>query len=271
MRDEFNSLSAGFLLSIIGYPITRLFIDGLDVYGYIIVVSGGLAILFGVLFGKSAIIGVTLGEVINQLIILNVTVHSVIHVIFIFVLSIGAYLTYLQGVGNSISSKPTTVRASLRFILISLNTLIVGVAFYAWTCEIFGISNFHLTFLGIFTENVLAVLIISLLGGIIVGKTDFSTPKARSYTIESVDLWHWVLIIAPSFWALFGIVGSAGFTVRTGIPRTSFERRGVGYLYDLVHPSIFGQGGRRAQVALGALMLLLLFISITRFQEQKYG
>jgi hypothetical protein len=111
----------------------------------------------------------------------------------------------------------------------------------------------------------------SLLGGIIVEKTDFSTPKAQCCTKESADLWHWVLIIAPSFWALFGIVGSAGFAVREAIPRTSFERRGVEYLYDLVHPSIFGQGGRRAQVVFGALVILLLFISITRFQKQKHG
>jgi hypothetical protein len=54
-------------------------------------------------------------------------------------------------------------------------------------------------------------------------------------------------------------VGSLGFRIRERIETPFiFRRMGIEFVYEFVSPAVFGQGGRRAQVLLGAIILTVV-------------
>jgi len=88
---------------------------------------------------------------------------------------------------------------------------------------------------------------------------------------EPSKFYQRLLITIPFLWALFGIIGSLGFVLRERMIRSNFASRGVEVLYDLIHPDIFGQGGRRVQVVWGTFMLLVLIVSLIECEKMTRG
>jgi hypothetical protein len=107
---------------------------------------------------------------------------------------------------------------------------------------------------------------------VLVGERRFAYRISRWSAVGSpAPIDRWSLIAVPPLWILLGSIGSIGFKLRERVSLGGFQNFDVEFLYYLVHPDIFGHGGRRAQVVLGVVALLVIFVSLRRMARRTGG
>ena len=230
--------------------------------------SAGLAVPLGILFGHPAMFGVVLGAFVGDLMTSNLSVPSLLYTLSILLLAYLSYAFYKHGVGSVIVQRGGILSSVGRFVFIAVIVCIAAAAFLAWGYELTGISSFYVSFVTSFVEYLLATLLVATPIGFVAHRQQWFTYRvARDESVATADVYRLLLVAIPPSWAVLGSVGSIGFQVRESIPMSTFRQREVEFLYHYIHPEIFGQGGRRAQVVFGALMLLLLLASVRKHQR----
>lgn len=261
------------LLTIVSYLLVS-FIDGiLVVEGFLFTPSAGIAIPLGILFGFPAAVGVTAGAFLSDVLSLNISLNTLVYSIALFILSYIAHISYQYGIGTAVVSSETPVKSVTRFIFVVIIACSVSAAFLAFGYELTGISPFYVSVIYGFIEFLLATVVVAPL----IGLPIMYSQRLSTYTLprnnDSIPprISRWSFILVPPVWILFGTVGSVGFRIRERIALVEFQRRNIDFIYHIIHPDIFGQGGRRAQVVFGTLMLFLLFISVRQAQKHIEG
>ena len=257
------------LASSISYLAVSL-LDGAMVVGdFFLVPSAGLAVPLGILFGHPAIFGVVLGVFVGDLLTSNLSIPSLLYTLSILLLAYLSYAFYRYGVGSAIVPGGGILSSVGRFVFTAVIVCIAAAAFLAWGYELTWISSFYVSFLTSFVEYLLATLLVATPIGIVARRRRWPTYRvARDASVASAGVHRLLLVAIPPTWAVLGSVGSVGFQIRETIPLMTFRQLGVEFLYHYVNPEIFGQGGRRAQVVFGALMLLLLLASVRKHQRE---
>jgi len=245
----------------------------LGIHNGMITYGTGLAIPLGVLFGGPAIIGVTLGVVLTDISISNISTYTFIFAFFIFLLAAGGRLAYRYGLGIGITPEEIPMKNLIRYTYVTIIVCMSASSIFAWGHELIGQFNFYYTFAYIFIGSTITTFVITPLVWIPVTQSRFLNVYTNhvNEVFEPSKLYQRLLITIPFLWALFGIIGSLGFVLRERMIRSNFASRGVEVLYDLIHPDIFGQGGRRAQVVWGTFMLLLLIMTLSQCEKLTRG
>lgn len=249
----------------------RLFLDGQIILSEYFVprLSIGLAIPLGFLLGIPAVLGLVVGAAISELYITQqLGIGSTI--LAVFFLSIIPAMWVQMSSGKHLTSSITTLKF-VQFIKIGLFTILFTGAIMAWWFEIIGYMPFYVSFPSLFTQfSIPTIILTPLIFGVGIYLTNhISEGKIINSKIRSDGIriqffsWNGFFLIG---WICISYIGSIGFHIREHIPHSTFELYDVSILYTLVHPDIFGQGGRRAQVALGAFMICLLFIHNLKIQ-----
>ena len=228
--------------------MTRLFLDGIAVFNVLIInLSTGSAILMGFLFGPLAALGIGSGaflfELSQSLDPLMSLVTGATHIILVYL----AYMFWERGVLQS--GEKSTLREYIGIIIVSSVT---AASILSWEYEILGLSPFYISFM-YWLANFLIVTI--LLGSVIYFASSIIPTRIQYVSKGKHSPLQWKITLVPVAWAVLAIVGSLGFRIRERHGVTGFRRRNIEFVYNLIHPDIFGQGGRRAQVIFGAFML----------------
>ena len=259
--------------SLLGYVLVS-FSDGVVALdGFLLVPSAGLAIPLGILFGIPATLGLVSGAIIKNAIRSNISPLALLDVVSVFLLAYLPYTLYRHGVGDSLGPENRTSMSVVRFVSITLLACCGAAAFLAWAYELVGASPFYVTVLYSFVEYLLATLVVAPLFGLLVSSGHVRTPDTvpRGDSAVPSRPYRRLLVAIFPLWAVLGTVGSVGFQIRESISFVSFRRRGIDLLYHLVHPDVFGRGGRRAQVVFGTVMILLVITCVKQLDGHRAG
>lgn len=270
-----------FLGSSTGYLVVSHFLNGVPtVRGHLLVgTSAGLAIPLGVMFGLPAALGVGVGVLLDDVLRFAFSLNSVFNGLSHFIAASFAHVLWRHDV-HPIPSPSKEGSGSVRFwvdfAVVALLASTSAAAFLAWGYEILGAFPFYTSFVAAFTNYLLATTILTPLlvypafrfGVSSNPKTPRGTGGTEMSNYASVRS---PAVVLPVLWAVFGVVGSIGFRMRERVPYRAFQLYDIGFVYEVIHPDVFGHGGRRAQVVFGALMLLLLASATKRVDRQKEG
>lgn len=258
LSNRYRSDTAVALASATAYVMTSLVVDGRLEIGREVVLqpSSGLAVPVGIAFGLPAALGIGLAVLGVNLSTLSLAVgcSAVSHV----ALALLASELWDRGILPTDPGK-TWESADVWVGILSVTALssIVAAALLAWGYEILGLFPFYVSFP--------AALLDFLLGTVVVGFPALYVLRRLggwpgvSETPASADGRRFCLSLSAAvLWGVGGVVGSVGFAIREKLPSDEFVDRGLGVLYEVVHPDVFGHGGRRAQVVFGGLMLTLV-------------
>lgn len=240
------------------YGVLSLLFDGtLQIGGDIVLQpSSGLAVPAGIVFGLPGAVGIGLAVLVVDASTLGPAVVwvAVAHV----ALALLGYELWNRGI---LPTDPPAAFEGADFWLgvLSVTALssVVAAALLAWGYEVLGLFPFHVSFPSAVVDFALGTLLVGLpalsavtrLGGRrSVGGEAASAERRR----------FWLLLSTALLWSVGALVGSLGFAIREKLSADVFVSRGLGVLYEVVHPDVFGHGGRRAQVVFGGLVLTLL-------------
>jgi hypothetical protein len=233
----------------------RLTLDGVfSVFGVIVTPSVGLAVPLGAAFGLPAAVGVAAGAFVAQTYQVGVSLMALFGGLSVFVLAMVASLGWQSEVRIGSGTLLDVVGVAGLVVLTAIGA-IGAAAVLAWGGELVGRFPFYVTVIDAVVRYLVATAIVGppLYIGIWVASS--RQPRLQSsMPTRSVGLGF---VAVPFLWAAVGFVGSVGFNIRERLSRAAFEIRGIQPLYNLIHPDIFGQGGRRAQVVFGAVMIVL--------------
>lgn len=242
-------------VSFCAYLAFRFALDGVfSIFGVIVTPSVGLAVPLGAAFGLPAAVGVAVGAFVAQTYQVGLSVMAVFGGLSVFVLATVGSLGWQSKVRIG-SGTLIDVVGGAGLVVVTATGAIGAAAVLAWGGELVGRFPFYVTVLDAVFRYLVATAIVGapLFVGIWIASNrhpglEWSTPT------RSVGLGF---VAVPVLWTAVAFVGSVGFNIRERLPRAAFEIRGIEPLYNLIHPDIFGQGGRRAQVVFGAVMLVL--------------
>jgi hypothetical protein len=233
----------------------RLTLDGVfSVFGVILTPSVGLAVPLGVGFGLPAAVGVAVGAFVAQTYQVGFSLMAVFAGLSMFVLATVASLGWQSEVRIN-SGTLLDVVGVAGLVVVTAIGAIGAAAVLGWGGELVGRFPFYVTVLDAVERYLVATAIVGppLFVGIWVASS--RQPRVQSPTpTRSVGLGF---VAVPVLWAAVAFVGSVGFNIRERLSQAAFEIRDIEPLYTLIHPDIFGRGGRRAQVVFGAVMLVL--------------
>lgn len=261
--------------SLAGYLLIDTLSNGVLVFeriGIALAPSAGLAIPLGVLFGVPAAVGVAVGALLRDTAYFSFS--TLFYSISIFLLAYVARAFYRYGIGARIASDGGPARSVARFAFVAIIACSGSAAFLAFGYQMIGASPFYISVTYAFVEYLLATVVVAPVIGLPIAYSQ----RLSTYTLPRNDevpapsrINRWSLILVPPLWALIGFVGSLGFKFRERGSLDDFRDLNMEFLYHYVHPDIFGQGGRRAQVVLGVLLMVVLFGSMRRFQNSVEG
>lgn len=234
--------------------------------------SVGVVVPLSVLFGAPVVVGVVFAELLTQGLQGEFDVLAMSIVLSVGVLA-GVSAT-MWGASLRYREREWTVDGLLGLALVALVASIGSTAVLSWGGELAGLFSFYPLFADELLRYCLATAVLSppiVLAVSLFGTWEDSPMSSKAPASREMGFGP---ILVPVVWALLATVGSVGFNIRERIPREAFERKGLEFLYELVHPDIFGLGGRRVQVLLGLVMGLIWFatflgLSVTSGKEHR--
>ena len=263
--------------SLLGYLSFRLFLDGLFTVpgvGTVLLPSAGMAVPLGAAVGVPGVAGLAIGAFLSDVVSGTFSTSAFFYTISVVLLAYFAHVLYRYDIGGQIRSDHGPVLAAVRFVLLAAVACSGAAAFLAFGYQMAGITPFYITAVSSFIEFAISTAIVAPLFGLLVVLDDalFSYRPSRRNTVSSSSRVHrWAILVVLPLWLLVGFVGSIGFKLRERVSLEGFQNFNAEFLYHAVHPDIFGQGGRRAQVLLGVLALMLFVASATTLDRQDGG
>lgn len=254
--------------SFVSFVALRLALDGVvSLSGsWLVTPSAGLAVPFGAAFGLPAAVGIGVAALAVGTLQAGTAVLATVDALSLFALAVVPAFAWESEIQLRTGTLALTGVAG--FAVVTAVGVVGGASVLAWGGELVGQFPFYVTFLDglvrylVATATVVPVFLAAL---VLTG---------RPTTLSSPTVSHRLglgFVAVPVFWAALAVVGSVGFGIRERIPRFVFETYGVEFLYRLVHPDVFGRGGRRAQVAFGALMLVAWALTFRRTRLSNAG
>lgn len=249
--------------SFVGYLLLRFGVDGSIVLADSIVLtpSAGLAIPLGVLFGLPAAVGIASGALVAALFYSAFSLWSVFEGASLFVLALASSLAW--GVHVAPGGRTVTgVSGWSGFVSLAAIVSTGTAAFLAWGGEFLGLFPFYVTFPDALVQYVLATALVAPPLVFVLSRLRMRTnqnsheEKPPNTTVAPSQTIRWAFALVPVLWGGVAMAGGIGFSIRERIDRLTFQEYGFEFLYHWFHPDVFGQGGRRIQVAFGALMLV---------------
>lgn len=247
----------------VGYTALALVLGTLPVPGFLSL-AAGVTLPLALLFGPAVGWGVAAGVLTTALLrgsLAPVTVAVVAAVLVLALLG-----PRLWGAVPRLSSgdPPTALsaRSILEYVVVTLVTVLAAVATLGWGYELVGAAPFHLVALP--TALPLAAVTLAVGPPILLAGARFAdqlpirTPAVRSSRAAALGA-----VLVP-IWLVAGVGLSLGFRVAQSLPPTTFTSRGLDLLVPLLDPALVGQGGRRVQVVVGAVALVLVAALVTR-------
>ncbi len=236
----------------------RLTIDGVIsiTASSILTPSIGLAIPLGAVFGFPAVIGLVSGMVVTQLAQVGFSLLVVFDVGAIFVLSAVPAAVWQSQVALW-GERTVDIQGVTGLAVLALIASVGGASLFAWGGELLGLFPFYVAVVETSMRYVLATVLVAPAVLLLASLLQRNRSRPSPPTKFGVGF-----VLLPLLWALLAFVGSLGFNVRERISQFVFEQYGVELLYNVLHPDIFGQGGRRIQVLFGAVMLVAWGVSV---------
>lgn len=258
-----------------GYLFVHLLLNGVFTIESIettLPLSAGVAVPFGVVLGIPGIVGLAFGTFLSDLLVGTLSIAAILFSTSVVLLAYFSLYTY--EVWDQSSPDATPLRVVVRLALVAGIACCGGAAFLGLGYQMAGIAPFYVSTVFALLQFLVATAVIAPVVGLIAVLGDrFSEHRiVRSGTVASPAPRHgWSLLVVPPLWVLFGTIGSFGFKLRERVSLSGFQNFDVEFLYYLVHPDIFGQGGRRAQVVLGVVALLVIFDATRRMDRRPGG
>lgn len=251
----------------VGYTALALAVGSLPVPGFLSV-AAGVALPLALLFGPVAGWGVAAGVVLAALLRGSFGPPTLAAVAAVLVLA--ALGPRLWGAVPRLSSgdPPTALsaRAVLEYVAVALVSVVAAAATVGWGYELLGVAPFHLVALPTVLPLAATTLAVGppllIAGGRFADRLPVRTPAPHPSRAAALGA-----VLVP-LWVAAGAVVSLGFRVAQSLAPTTFTSRGLDVLVTLVDPALVGQGGRRVQVVLGAVALLLVATLVTRPRRQ---
>lgn len=250
-----------------GYAALALVADGLPLLrpGPLSLVAS-LTLPLALLFGAAVGWGVAAGIVVTALARGSLAPETLVAVLAVLaVATLGPRLWgALPRLATGTLPTVLTDRGVVEYLTIAVVTSAAAAATLGWGYELLAASPFHLvavpTFLALAAgTTVVGVPVLALgarVGDRLPGRS-LPTPRVPSRAPLLGAL------LAP-VWLLAGVVASLGFRVGQTLAPGTFTTRGLDVLLVLLDPSLVGWGGRRVQVLLGAVALVLGAFLVTR-------
>jgi len=272
-RERAYLVAAG---SCVGYIFLRLLLDGVltvESIGIVLSLSAGLAVPLGVAFGVPGVIGLALGAFLLGILSGALSVSLLFYNLSVVLLAYFSHLLYRYGIGSGIAPDQRPVRAVGRFAFVAAIACSGSAAFLAFAYQIAGITPFYITVTFAFLEFVVATAVVApVIGLAVVSSEQVSATRVSSTQDDALSpRSRWSLVVVPPLWLVTGFIGSIGFKLRERVSREGFQNFNAEFLYHAVHPDLFGQGGRRAQVLLGVLALIVIVASTRTLDRQDGG
>lgn len=254
--------------SFLTFLIVRITVDsvGLPANAMLVTPSAGLAVPFGIVFGLPAAIGLFAAVFVSQVFQSGILLFGVVEGMSLFALAMTAAIGWRAelelpaGVTIDVEGVPG-------FVLVTAVGTVGAGAVLAWGGELLGLFPFYVAFVDTLLRYLVATVVvgsaITLLLLTIVESTHSTSAPGQS------DVLGAGFVFVPVLWGGLGLVGSLGFSIRERIPRAVFEEFGIEVLYHLVHPDVFGSGGRRVQVVFGSVMLLIWVYTVRTSKLSK--
>lgn len=264
------------ICSVILYSLTSIFLDNILVIDnqIIIEISDGLAVPIGILFGPPGAIGVGTGVLVADFLNGSLFWESILIASAQVVLASLSYIGWRRfpWLLPSFAATNYDIRTICRFSLVTLVSSLIAASFLAWTYEITGHFPFYVSFSLNFLDFLIASAFVSTIIFYPLYRANhlplMTHPVDASVTGNKMTKADWTVIAVSATWPFLGVIGSVGFDIRTRISIIQFKQRGLSLVYELIHPNIFGHGGRRAQVVFGTLMLLILILALKQLPAQ---
>lgn len=276
MRQELQQrnliIAAG---SFAGYAVVRSLLDGvftIESLGVVLPLSAGLAVPLGVAFGIPAVVGLALGAFLPDILSGSLSVDMVSYNGSVVLLAYLSRLLSRYGIERWIAPDESPVRAVGRFAFVAVIACSGSAAFFSFGYQMAGITPFYITAAFSLLEFVVATAVVAPVIIIAVVRSGVSAHQmSRIHDGALPPISRWSLIAVPPLWVLVGSIGSIGFKLRERVSLVGFQNFNVEFLYHLVHPNIFGQGGRWAQVVLGVLALIAIVASTGQLKRSTEG
>lgn len=273
LSGNHHSHRAIFLLTISAHLTISLLLGNVSLGKgtFLVQLSDGLAFPLGILFGVPAALGIAVSVFTTDAIRVAITLQTLVESLSLFLL---AYMgRELWGRNPSVSLENNdfaTARTWISIAITAIPSCIVAASILAWGYEIFGLFPFFISFLSATLSYLVSTLLLA--PPIIYAVHRMDTPSWLDVSLpverpsEDSSTFRYVVLVS-GLWAILGVVGSIGFTIRQKIPRRFFRYANVELLYESIHPDIFGQGGRRVQILFGAIMIVVGFFAARTRQD----
>jgi hypothetical protein len=258
------------VFGVILYTTVDLFVNTVIVDAFLFLDIGtGVALLLGILFGFPAAAAVASGTLLSDALGATLGLETVVSAMSLFLFASLSALLHEQMacVDPNWSNHRTWVYLASA---VGIAT-IVSSSFLAWSHELLGVSPFFTSF-AVTVARYAAV-------GIVVLPVVILLVKYRPVPVISTDRYvpDTKVVVSQTAvglalsWPVLATVGSVGFRIRERITAPfAFREIGIEWVYFVIHPDIFGYGGRRAQVVFGALMIITLgYVAIRPFQGEE--
>lgn len=258
--------------SVCGYLLVRLSVDGwLFAVGLPATASNALAVPLGMLFGLPAAAGLAVGVFVADGLRLAVSAATLIESCSVSLIAAVGH-TLWQPVDRSRWLALREPRWWGGFALAGICGVTAGSAFVAWGFELAGLGSFYFVFASSWLALVVGTLVVTPPTLAVVAwrrRTDRrdQSPGDRDHLLDGSSRARLAVGGLPFVWAGLGSLWSLGFQLRQRVPLFAFERLDLASLYYWSEPGLFGRGGRRLQVVVGAVMLTLLFVSLREVHD----
>ena len=251
----------------VGYATLALVVDTVPAPGTVSL-AAGVTLPLALLLGPAVGWGVAVGVLATAL--LRGSLAPATLVVAGAVVLLATLGTRLWGAVPRLASgsHPTefSLRATLEYVVLAVVPAAAAAATLGWGFELLGAAPFHLvavpTFLSLAAASLLAGPLVLLpagrYGADATGRGPAAAGRRRPSRAAALGA-----LLAP-VWLLGGVVASLGFRVGQSLPPGAFTSRGLEALLVVLDPALVGRGGRRVQVALGALGLVLVTWLATR-------
>lgn len=251
------AVAAGF----ISFLVVRVALDGrVSVAGAVLLTpSVGLVVPLGILFGLPGAVGVLAGSLAAQAVQAGLPLFGVFESLSLFALGVVSAAGWQSRIALAPGSA-VDVDDLPGLAVVAAVGMVGAASIYAWGGELLGLFPFYVTFVETLARYLVATAVVA---PAVAALLLVSRPE-RLRSVGPAGQLGPGFALVPALWAAVAVVGSLGFNVRERIPLPAFENRGVELLYHLVHPDVFGSGGRRIQVAFGAVMLVAWAVTLGR-------
>ncbi|MXR20226.1 hypothetical protein [Halobacterium bonnevillei] len=214
-----------------------------------------VAVVLGVLFGPSAAAGVGVGSVITD--VLRLTVGPETLFVSLTFLGVGVLCHIFIQDNIEWFGSEIRIKSVLKLFAAVLLAALFAASFYAWSQELLGRFPFYPTFVFTAISYLLGALV--AIPFVLIGIRSEQLPKGRQIVSTKIDPLSWWVVTITVLWPVLALIGSLGFRIRERIETPFiFRRLGIEFVYEFVSPAVFAQGGRRAQVLLGAIVLTVV-------------